>query len=302
MILPLIVALVSAACAIGCLTLSLHIRTLRSCPDEREVRQAATAPPKSRRTGEFSLALSQILRSLAALTAAYAVARLGAYFADHSNSGAWTAIVLKVAWIALAIEFTWTGHVIIERLLAYRAEQRAFEAFAPTLADALQAGRLDEAVRIAERHKDSHLAQIVTAGLMEFRTSQMNSISDAEIEASKRAIGRAEAVARTELKRGLSSLAWIGSTAPFVGLLGTVVGIIHGFRNISSANSVGLGALAGAVSEALVTSAAGLIVAIPAVWMFNYLTARTNTFDEELGKGSAELIAYLDTRAGQRQP
>ena len=83
---------------------------------------------------------------------------------------------------------------------------------------------------------------------------------------------RSEAIVHAELKRGISSLATIGSTAPFVGLFGTVVGIINAFKGIATEKSAGLGAVAGGISEALVTTAVGLFVAVPAVWMFNYFT------------------------------
>ena len=96
-----------------------------------------------------------------------------------------------------------------------------------------------------------------------------------------------------ELKRGVSSLATIGSTAPFVGLFGTVVGIINAFKGISTQKSTGLGAVAGGISEALVTTAVGLFVAIPAVWMFNYFTNRVEAFDVEMGNSSSELIDYF---------
>ena len=104
---------------------------------------------------------------------------------------------------------------------------------------------------------------------------------------------RAEAIVHAELKRGVSSLATIGSTSPFVGLFGTVVGIIDAFKGISTQKSTGLGAVAGGISEALVTTAVGLFVAIPAVWMFNYFTNRIEAFDVEMGNSSSELIDYF---------
>jgi biopolymer transport protein ExbB/biopolymer transport protein TolQ len=122
----------------------------------------------------------------------------------------------------------------------------------------------------------------------------MNSdISGEEIEASKRALERAEAIVHAELKRGISSLATIGSTGPFVGLFGTVVGIINAFKGISSEKSTGLGAVAGGISEALVTTAVGLFVAIPAVWMYNYFSGRIEAFDVEMGNSSSELVDYF---------
>jgi biopolymer transport protein ExbB/biopolymer transport protein TolQ len=118
-------------------------------------------------------------------------------------------------------------------------------------------------------------------------------ISGEEIEASRRALERAEAIVHAELKRGISSLATIGSTAPFVGLFGTVVGIINAFKGISTEKSTGLGAVAGGISEALVTTAVGLFVAIPAVWMYNYFTSKIEAFDVEMGNSSSELIDYF---------
>jgi biopolymer transport protein ExbB/biopolymer transport protein TolQ len=111
--------------------------------------------------------------------------------------------------------------------------------------------------------------------LQEFQAHQASTeISGETIEASKRALERAAAIVHAELKRGVSSLATIGSTAPFVGLFGTVLGIINAFHGISTAKSTGLAAVAGGISEALVTTAIGLFVAVPAVWMFNYFTSK----------------------------
>ena len=124
-----------------------------------------------------------------------------------------------------------------------------------------------------------------------------NDISGEEIEASKRALERAEAIVHAELKRGVSALATIGSTGPFVGLFGTVVGIINAFKGISTEKSTGLGAVAGGISEALVTTAFGLFVAIPAVVMFNYFTSRVESFDVEMGNSSSELIDYFLKRS-----
>ena len=94
---------------------------------------------------------------------------------------------------------------------------------------------MDEAIRVAERNKKSHLAKVVIAGLQEFKAhGESTEIPGEQIEASKRALERAEAIVHAELKRGLGGLATIGSTAPFVGLFGTVIGILNAFRKISS--------------------------------------------------------------------
>jgi biopolymer transport protein ExbB len=134
--------------------------------------------------------------------------------------------------------------------------------------------------------------------LQEFRAHQMSSeISGEDVEASKRALERAAAIVHAELKRGVSTLATIGSTAPFVGLFGTVVGIINAFKGISTEKSTGLGAVAGGISEALVTTAVGLFVAIPAVWMFNFFTNKIEAFDVEMDNSSSELIDYFIKRS-----
>ncbi len=122
-------------------------------------------------------------------------------------------------------------------------------------------------------------------------------ISGEEVAASMRALERAEAIVHAELKRGVTSLATIGSTGPFVGLFGTVVGIINAFKGISNEKSTGLGAVAGGISEALVTTAVGLFVALPAVWAYNYFSGRIEAFDVEMGNSSSELIDYFLKRS-----
>src|SRR2546422_8625004 len=196
--------------------------------------------------------------------------------------------------VGLFFMSAWSIGVMIDRLMSYSAARKQSRAFAPAVAGALREGKLDEAVKIADRYKKSHLAKVVVAGLQEFQAHQMSSeIPGEEIEASRRALERAEAIVHAELKRGVSGLATIGSTAPFVGLFGTVVGIINAFKQISTEKSTGLGAVSGGISEALVTTAIGLFVAIPAVWMYNYFTGKLEAFDVEMGNSSSELIDYF---------
>jgi len=204
----------------------------------------------------------------------------------------------KLVVIGLFIMSAYSIGVMIDRVMAYNAARKQSRQFAPAVAGALREGKLDEAVKIADRFKKSHLAKVVVAGLQEFQAHQISSeIPGEEIEASQRALERAEAIVHAELKRGVSGLATIGSTAPFVGLFGTVVGIINAFKGISTEKSTGLGAVAGGISEALVTTAIGLFVAIPAVWMFNYFTNKIEAFDVEMGNSSSELIDYFLKRS-----
>src|SRR3974390_651521 len=210
-------------------------------------------------------------------------------------------IPAKLVVIVLFIMSAYSIGVMIDRFMAYSAARKQSRQFAPAVAGALREGKLDEAIKIADRFSKSHLAKVVVAGLQEFKAHQMsNEIPGEEIEASKRALERAEAIVHAELKRGIGNLATIGSTAPFGGLFGTVVGIINAFRGISTEKSTGLGAVAGGISEALVTTAVGLFVAIPAVWMYNYFTSRVEAFDVEMGNSSSELIDYFLKRRTQR--
>ena len=204
----------------------------------------------------------------------------------------------RTVCIVLFIMSAWSIGVMIDRWLAYSAARKQSRAFAPAVAGALREGKLDEAIKIAERHKKSHLAKVVTAGLQEFQAHELSTEIPGEyIDASKRALERAEAIVQAELKRGLGGLATIGSTAPFVGLFGTVIGIINAFKGIASEKSAGLGAVASGISEALVTTAIGLFVAVPAVWMFNVFTTKVESFNVEMDNSSSELIDYFIKRA-----
>jgi biopolymer transport protein ExbB len=206
----------------------------------------------------------------------------------------------KAVVIVMFIMSAWSIGVMIDRFLAFNAAKKQSRQFAPAVAGALREGKLDEAIKIADRYKKSHLAKVVVAGLQEFHAHQHSAeISGEEIEASKRALDRSEAIVHAELKRGISSLATIGSTAPFVGLFGTVVGIINAFKGIATEKSAGLGAVSAGISEALVTTAVGLFVAVPAVWMFNYFSSNLEAFDVEMGNSSSELIDYFLKRSNR---
>ncbi len=209
-------------------------------------------------------------------------------------------LLARTVVIILFIMSGWSVGVMIDRWMAFDAARRQSHAFTVEVAGALRDGKIDEAIKVAERNKKSHLAQVVIASLMEFKAheNRPGEIPNETIEASKRALERTEAIAHAELKRGLGGLATIGSTAPFVGLFGTVVGILNAFNGIAKEKATGLGAVAGGISEALVTTAVGLFVAIPAVMMFNYLTSRVEAFDVEMDNSSTELINQFLERRG----
>ncbi len=205
----------------------------------------------------------------------------------------------KAVVVVMFLMSAWSIGVMIDRALAYTSAKKQSRLFAPAVAGALREGKLEEAIELADRYKKSHLAKVVTAGLAEFKAHREGAdIPGGTVDASKRALERAQAITHAELNRGLSGLATIGSTAPFVGLFGTVVGIINAFQGISQEKSTGLGAVAGGISEALVATAIGLFVALPAVWMFNYYNSKVEGFDVEMENSSSELIDYFLKRTG----
>src|SRR6202034_4063376 len=197
----------------------------------------------------------------------------------------------------LFIMSAWSVGIMIDRALMYSAPRKQSRVFVQQAAGALKDNKLDEAISIAERNKKSHIAKVVATGLSEFQAASAQVGDEEVIEAAKRGLERSVAIVHAEMKRGLSGLATIGSTAPFVGLVGTVVGIINAFKGISANKSTGLGAVAGGISEALVTTAIGLFVAIPAVWMYNYFSNKIEAFDVEMGNSSSELIDYFLKRS-----
>ncbi len=200
----------------------------------------------------------------------------------------------KATLIVLAIMSAWSIGVMIDRYLAFTAARKQSREFAPMVAGCLKEGKIGEAIDVSDQNKKSHLAKVVGAGLQEYQAHPGSSEASAEvIEASRRALDRAIAITNAELKRGVAGLATIGSTAPFVGLFGTVVGIINAFQGMSTAKTTGLSAVAGGISEALIATALGLFVAIPAIWMFNYFNGKMEAFGVEMDNSSSELIDYF---------
>jgi biopolymer transport protein ExbB/biopolymer transport protein TolQ len=207
----------------------------------------------------------------------------------------------RIVVIIMFIMSAWSVGIMIDRALMFGAARKQSRIFVQQVAGALREGKLDEAISIAERNKKSHIAKVVATGLSEFQSASSQVAEQEVVDAAKRGLERSVAIVHAELKRGLSGLATIGSTAPFVGLFGTVVGIINAFKGISSEKATGLAAVAGGIAEALVTTAIGLFVAVPAVWAFNYFTNKVEAFDVEMDNSSMELINYFITRRAARK-
>ncbi len=205
----------------------------------------------------------------------------------------------KAVVVVLALMSMWSFGVMVDRYIAYSQARKQSREFAPAVAGCLKAGKVEEAISVAEQNKRSHLAKVVEAGLQEFRSQGVSTdLTGEQVESSRRALERAEAIVNAELKRGLSGLATIGATAPFVGLFGTTVGIINAFQGMSSEQTAGLSAVAGGISEALVATAFGLFVAVPAVWAYNSFTNRVEAFQIEMSNSSSELIDYFIKKRG----
>ena len=206
--------------------------------------------------------------------------------------------VAKAIGVILIIMSMISFGVAIERIYTFTQARKQSKLYAPQVAKHLKEGRLKDAIAISssKNYRYSHLAKVVLAGLQEYQFQQesgSNLSREDLVDTVRRAIQRASALTANDLKKGVSSLATIGATAPFVGLLGTVVGIITAFQGIAATGSGGLGAVSAGISEALVETALGLVVAIPAVWFYNYLTGRIEYFNVEMDNSSSELVDYF---------
>lgn len=207
-----------------------------------------------------------------------------------------TGVAVVVALILLSI---WSLTVSAERLLTFRRARRQSLEFARLLSrkpDAEREDWLREAVEAASRFPHSHLARVVSAGLITWQQKHSRGRLPAEavIEASARAVARSTMITLSSLRRGIGTLATIATISPFVGLFGTVVGIIHAFRAIADKGGAGgFATVSSGIAEALVTTALGILVAIPAAWMFNYLTERIERLRVEMESSSAELMEFF---------
>jgi biopolymer transport protein ExbB/biopolymer transport protein TolQ len=205
---------------------------------------------------------------------------------------------IAVAVVLFIMSF-WSIGVAIERVYTYNKARKQSRLYAPQVAKHLKDGRLKEAIALSgsKDFRYSHLAKVVVAGLQEYQFQQETSGGTLNredvLDTVRRSIQRATALTASDLKKGVSALATIGSTAPFVGLLGTVVGVINAFTGIATVGGAGIGAVSAGISEALVETALGLFVAIPAVWFYNYLTSRLEYFNVEMDNSSSELVDYF---------
>jgi biopolymer transport protein ExbB len=191
--------------------------------------------------------------------------------------------------------------VTIERIIAFARSAKESRAFARQAAKLLEDGKIEEIVPLADKHKGSALARlfgpIIRRYIDAFDDLGEGGPSPAQI-ARNETDRRREAIGE-ELRRGMNVIATVGSLAPFVGLLGTVVGIIGAFQGIGAAGSAGIAPVMRGISEALIETAFGLLVAIPSVMAFNYLNARISAIETALARSASELLDELDNQLGR---
>src|SRR2546426_2825759 len=204
--------------------------------------------------------------------------------------------------VLLIIMSVYSLTVAIERWIFFSKAKKQSLAFAKLVTLHLKQDKLQDAIDSSKKYKQSHLARVVSAGLYEFQhdvsSGSSNIVGHDPIEAAERAIEREALMTTADMRRGLSGLATIGTTAPFIGLFGTVIGIINAFRGMAMTGSGGIAAVSTGIAEALVTTALGLFVAIPAVWLFNIFTNKIERFQVEMSNSASELIDYFIKRRG----
>jgi biopolymer transport protein ExbB/TolQ len=223
--------------------------------------------------------------------------------------------LVRIVVGVMLIMSIWSLVVAIDKFLFFRRARQQSLRFVEALTQELDKGNLQEALELTRQKefRHSHIAKIVNHGLQEFlrimeTAKQVVSSNNPHgkaagleealqphkvLERTQHAMERASILQVHEFKRGLSTLATVGATAPFVGLFGTVVGIINAFQAIKTAGAAAIGQVSGGIAEALVTTAFGLLVAIPAVWLYNYFTVRVERIQHEMGNIAADLLDYL---------
>jgi len=190
----------------------------------------------------------------------------------------------------------------VERIIVYFKAKKQSNILLRLIGKLWQEGKIEESIKVSsdKKFKNSHLAKVLIAGLNELEFQEDEKAPYAEkVESAKRAIDRATIKGLVEYRRGLSGLATIGSTGPFIGLFGTVFGVITAFQGMATAGSAGIGAVAAGIAEALITTGFGILVAVIAVIFFNFLLNKVDIFTGEMANASSELIDhYIKKRTG----
>jgi biopolymer transport protein ExbB/TolQ len=190
--------------------------------------------------------------------------------------------------------------VMVERYIVFSKAKSQSLKLLGALSNLLTKGDYAQAIEVTKKYKQSHLAKVIAAGLLEFEASRRDRrITDPElaVEAARQGMDRTAMITVAELKENLGVLATIGATAPFVGLFGTVVGIINAFTGMAKGGG-GIASVSAGIAEALFTTAGGLLVAIPAVWAYNYFQNRVDRFTVEMSNSGSEMAMYFMKEVG----
>ncbi len=221
---------------------------------------------------------------------------------DMSFQGLWSAMSwgAKAVVIVMLIMSIYSIWVMVERYITFQQAKNQSLKLLGALSNVLTRGDYQQAIDITKKYKQSHLAKVISAGLLEFEAARRDKkVVDPEVplEAARQGMDRTAMITVAELKENLGVLATIGATAPFVGLFGTVIGIIHAFTKMATSGG-GIASVSQGIAEALVTTAFGLFVAIPAVWAYNYFQNRIDRFTVEMSNSGSEMAIYFLKEAG----
>ncbi|MBK8261316.1 MAG: MotA/TolQ/ExbB proton channel family protein [Nannocystis sp.] len=206
-------------------------------------------------------------------------------------------LLARLVAIALVIMGVASLSISIERLLVLgriKRESALFAGKARTLLEAREYGPLRDLARGMPR---TPLARLTEVGLGTFLDHRGAGISAGE--ATRRELARRLEEYGQEARRGMGLLASVGSTAPFIGLFGTVIGIITAFQGIAAAGGGGIGAVSAGIAEALIVTAVGLFVAIAAVLFFNHLSGGFDKLDMMMQHAAGELLDHLEGGDGR---
>jgi biopolymer transport protein ExbB/biopolymer transport protein TolQ len=196
--------------------------------------------------------------------------------------------------LCLAVLSVFSVGLIMDKHRRFRAAWRQSQAFKPALKKFMQGGEVQELIDAAQQHRMSYVAQVVSAGVLEYDgVRQAGRDPSGSLELVTSALRDSMSETLVQLKKGMGVLATIGSISPFIGLFGTVVGIINAFHGIATTGTGGMAAVAGGIGEALVATALGIFVAIPAVVAFNHFLGRIETFHVEMNRASSQLVNCL---------
>ena len=194
-------------------------------------------------------------------------------------------------------------YLFIERQLVFAKARNKSKKLAPVLAGMLKKGQIQEALKLSSRkeNKGSHLARVTAAGIKEFLEGKEHHLSlEEQIETAQRGCERASNIFTQELKRGLNTLATIATSSPFIGLFGTIFGIINAFRGMAVTGSGGIGAVSQGIAEALITTAVGIGVAIIALWCYNFLSTRIEVYGSEMANTSSEIVDFFIRKSEEK--